>query len=415
MHRIGCPRYQVFTIGEFLNMPQDCFYNFYADLHLMQVLKILKIKTLIDVNAHFAKSYTLTKMQNDFTEIEGVYEKNILPIKENIYSRVYKSFADCQFKHYDAALIYVNSPTAFENNICTVENSADTIITFAKYGSELYKYIHTSKINFVRVDTIGTFSGEWLICRRHKPPENFAMYVATHKKLPPEYIEKFPAGYKIIHAGKENAEDFGYIGDNTGKNISYLNPYINEITALYWMWKNTSDSVIGLSHYRRFFTASEESKDFINFVDTKFAYEKILTKEQAMNILKDYDIILTQLAHRHTAWYEDAGPSFAFATIRKHLMRTHPDYIDAFDYLTNVSFFYSKSMFVTRRNIFDAYCKWFFSFYIDATREVLNSELYSKDKATRMMGFLAERISTIWLMKNNLRIKELKILERLDL
>ena len=108
---------------------------------------------------------------------------------------------------------------------------------------------------------------------------------------------------------------------------------------------------------------------------------------------------------------------FALSTVRKHLMRVHPEYVDAFDYLVKTSYFYCKNMFVTRRYIFNAYCEWFFSFYLDATREVLNSDVYKKsaDKPERLMGWLAERIQTVWLMKNHLRIKELFIIEKFDI
>ena len=66
-------------------------------------------------------------------------------------------------------------------------------------------------------------------------------------------------------------------------------------------------------------------------------------------------------------------------------------------------------MFVTRRDIFDAYCKWLFSFYLDATEEILRT--VGLDEITgnprRIIGFFSERMMTIWLWKNRLRIKEL--------
>ena len=74
--------------------------------------------------------------------------------------------------------------------------------------------------------------------------------VATHKKydMPSEDI------YLPIHVGREGKEDLGYQGDNQGENISLKNSNYCELTGLYWAWKNLQCDVIGLSHYRRYFT-----------------------------------------------------------------------------------------------------------------------------------------------------------------
>lgn len=58
--------------------------------------------------------------------------------------------------------------------------------------------------------------------------------VATHKKywMPKDEI------YLPIHVGKKGKDDLGYIGDDTGDNISIKNPNYCELTGLYWAWKN---------------------------------------------------------------------------------------------------------------------------------------------------------------------------------
>ena len=419
---IGCASSQIVSMREFFTMNHDAFYDLQADMQLLNFLNFLKPRTLLDLNAHFAKSGVFTKGNDNPTEIDAVCKENFFQIKDNVYTHVYKNFSECRLKYYDAALIYVDSPQEFDKNVSQVEQCADVIITFAKYHSELEKYIVANSKNFNEVRVLRSFSGQWLICRQNKPPQDFAMYVVTHKKLPAEHVEKLPADYKIIHAGKALSEDLGYIGDDTGDNISKLNPNINELTALYWMWKNTSHSVTGLSHYRRFFTDSNDEKNFMIYMDKNFSYEKILTKEKALKILDTCDIILTKPANRSSIWYEDLNEdleltNFALSTVKKHLLRVHPEYVDAFDYLVNTSLFYCKNMFVARKYVFDAYCEWFFSFYLDATREVMNSKVYEKSdrKTARLMGYLAERVQTVWLMKNHLRIKELYIIERLDL
>ena len=391
-------------------MPTDAFYDFDADRQFMNLLKPMSIKTLLDVDAHFLKSQLLTKGFNDLTEIDCISETELPPIKENIYNRVYKKFSDCQFRHYDAALVYGRTNINFMTAFSELENMTDVVITFARYGSEFEKYLAANLNFFERIDFVPSFAGRWFICRRHSRPKDFAVYVVTHKELPAEHVKKLPEGYKVIHAGRTLAEDLGYIGDNTGDNISYLNPYMSEFSALYWMWKNTNHSIIGLAHYRRFIT---------EIPDATFLHEKILTKESAEKILRDYDIILTLVGIDLNTFEATVSlnnrkiTELINSTIRKYLSKTFPDYVGTFDDVIYSRVFYNCTLFVTRRDIFDSYCKWLFSFMVDACKEFVKN--VSSDSLTVMMrrlpSGLAERMMTVWLMKNRLRTKELTLMQ----
>ena len=400
---------QIVTIEEFKVLPQGFFYDVSADFHLLPYLKDYKVETLLDVDGYFSRGRIFTKLINDFTEIDAVVEKTLPPIIENIYTHVYKNLAQVGFKRYDAALIIERSPADFENMFALLENFSDTIITFARMGSEFEKFIFDNAKHFAEVLGFNGGSVNWYSVTRRKPKENFCNYVVTHKLTPHE--DKLPEGYETIHAGRALNPDLGYLGDNTGENISRLNPYINEITALYWIWKNTSHTVIGLSHYRRFFTESNSSK---------FSYEKILTQDAAQKILKRYDIIVSEIYYGGLTQREfimnDCGKdlaTFGETILKKYLLQVQPDYLDAFEFVMNSTTLYKCNMFVTRKNIFDAYCKWLFSFYLDATEEIVR--LVGLDKVTsnqrRIVGYFSERLMTTWLIKNRLRIKELKIMQ----
>ena len=395
----------VITTEQFKNLPLGFFYDVYSEMSLLRSLENFSVKTLLDVDACFAKGMLFTKMGNDFTEIDCISEEPLMPIKENFYRRVYKNFSEVGFRRYDAALIVERPPIDFMSAFVFLEKFSDRVITFARTGSELEKYISANAKNFSAGNGFRTATGTWFFLTRHKPQENFCVYVVTHKPTP--HDGKLPEGYKIIHAGRALNPDLGYLGDNTGDNISDLNLYINEITALYWFWKNANDSVVGLCHYRRFFTESN---------DETFAYEKILTKDAALKILHNHDIIV--LFHRgdenqHEIIERDCGSELkklGETIVKKYLLKTQPEYLDAFDYVLNSITFYKCNMFVTRRDILDAYCKWLFSFIIDATREVLRTVTLQNLPWTprRLMSFLAELMPTVWLAKNYLRIKELK-------
>ena len=399
---------QVVTLDEFKVTPPDFLYDVNADIRLLPYLKNSGVKTLLDVDAYFARGRLFTKFGNDFTEIDAVSEKNLPPITENFYTHIYKNLAQVGLKHYDAALIIEREPAAFESMLALLENFSDVIITFARKGSELERYIFDTADNFKKVLGLRGGAVDWYLLTRQEPPENFCIYVVTHKKVE---LDTLPEGYEIIHAGREGKEDLGYLGDDTGENISRLNLYINELTALYWVWKNISNTVVGLAHYRRFFTESNSGK---------FSYEKILTKEAALKILESYDIIVSETYHGGLTQREFVAndcskelATFGELILKKHLLQAQPDYLDAFEFVMNSTSLYKCNMFVTRKNIFEAYCKWLFSFLIDATEEaVQKADLENRSwSPRRLMSFLGERMLTVWLMKNRLRIKELKIMQ----
>ena len=142
---------KVITIDEFKTLPLEFFYDVEADLQIFPSLKKLSIKTLLDVDGYFSRGRIFTKLGNDFTEIDGVAEENLLPIRENIYTHVYKNLADVGFKRYDAALIIERPPAEFESLFAMLENFSDTIITFARQGSELERHIIDNANKFSEV------------------------------------------------------------------------------------------------------------------------------------------------------------------------------------------------------------------------------------------------------------------------
>lgn len=80
-----------------------------------------------------------------------------------------------------------------------------------------------------------------------KNKKDIKIIVAAHKK----YHMPEDSCYLPLHVGKKGKDDLGYLGDDTGDNISEKNPYYCELTGLYWAWKNLKADYIGLVHYRR--------------------------------------------------------------------------------------------------------------------------------------------------------------------
>lgn len=393
------------TINHFKTLPTDFFYDFVSELALLNYLKNSPVRTLLDVDGYFVRGNIFTKSPN--LEIDCIYSKYLPPIIENLYAHIYNDFSEIAHKHYDAALIIERKPIDFLSIYTFLGHFTDNVITFSRTDNELEKYIIANLNNFDKAHSINLETLKWFFLKRHTKPEDFCIYVVTHKSTS---LGALPVGYKIIHAGRALSKDLGYLGDDSGDNISYLNPYANEVTALYWIWKNSYHTIIGLCHYRRFFTES---------TDLTFAYDKILTKDAALKLLERHDIIVSTIGYEMMIQRDlirnDCGEdltSFAYSVIKKHLIKNQPDYIDSFEMVMNMVAIYKCNMFVMRWELFDSYCRWLFSFFIDATQEVVRSIRLDdvKGNPRRILGYFSERMMMTWLIKNRLRIKELNFM-----
>ena len=101
------------------------------------------------------------------------------------------------------------------------------------------------------------------------------VYVVSHSE---EDIRDIDANdvYVPLFVGRDGKDNFGFVSDDTGDNISSKNSSYCELTGLYWMWKNSTADIIGLVHYRRYFA--------------KWRLGKRLERKELEEIFKDYCI-----------------------------------------------------------------------------------------------------------------------------
>lgn len=251
--------------------------------------------------------------------------------------------------------------------------------------------------------------GCWAVFDTRALPDDVSveLYVAAHKafRMPPH-----ADCYKPIQAGRCGRAPLGFPGDDTGENISELNPYLNECTALYWIWRHARGQYIGLMHYRRYF-----AREYV------LPGGSLLDAADVCSLLQDYDILLPE---RTTEYYplqvrmviaNDVGREAE--TRMEQLIRTlleerQPEYSEAFQQVMEDFSFYRCNMFVTRREILAEYCAWLFSFLIDAVRQFDYSGMDATQQ--RIAGYFAERMLSVWLLRQKLKIGELPLLEILS-
>ena len=130
---------------------------------------------------------------------------------------------------------------------------------------------------------------------------NIKIFVThKHKSFETNIIKPIQTGRSIAN---EVFEDM--IGDNTGDNISQLNPYFCETSAIYWVWKNYNKignpDYVGFMHYRRHLSFIDSS--FFNeclyglvhnkILDEEYLIKYGLTDEKISEVVSKYDIVVS--------------------------------------------------------------------------------------------------------------------------
>ncbi len=228
--------------------------------------------------------------------------------------------------------------------------------------------------------------------------EQFSSYIVTHKN----YMLKKVVGYYPICVGEYSVK--GLLSDKDGDNISDLNCKINEMTAIYWVWKNRISKVVGFCHYRRYF-----------YNNNVTCFENELKAETVMNILKEHDVIVHQRSFKEdrTIIEELKMPlskqafDEGYDIIIKYMKLYQPTYLDDLETVLKGNTLCYYNMFITTWDIFDEYCNWLFSFLIPAAEEFDVDKYEGQDKRT--IGFFAERMLSVWLHHNPKKLKSLPV------
>lgn len=218
------------------------------------------------------------------------------------------------------------------------------------------------------------------------------IFVCTHKKMDDLSL---PEGLKYIQVGASlSGEDFGYIKDNNGiDNISERNREYCELTAHYYVWKNSqTESNIGFCHYRRYFNIS------VNHAD---------------NILKKYDIILPNKSFRggtNADFFINCATREDLYIALQAIKKLSPEYYSTAEYyLFHFNGFIGLNMFITSRQIANEYFQWSFSI-LDYCYKNLKLSEYSRLR--RVIGYIGEFLLPIYCFHNKLKIKYVEIIDK---
>ena len=212
------------------------------------------------------------------------------------------------------------------------------------------------------------------------------IFVATHKAFDKIYQDEV---YNPIHVGKKLSNtDLGYIGDNTGDNISEKNQYYSEMTAQYWAWKNVHKvEFIGFCHYRKYF-------------------ETTFTEQNVEDIFKDgIDVVMAGPVVRNFGrldFLKEFMSSEDIAIMLYVVKKKYPDYYQTVSEYAYGYKDYPMNMFVCRKSLFDEYAKWIFSILFECEKYI---KLSPYSRARRIYGYIAEFLMPVYFIHNRCKIK----------
>lgn len=191
------------------------------------------------------------------------------------------------------------------------------------------------------------------------------IYIVSHKPFEGE----IPSFYKVLYVGD--------MYEGSGKdNINHLNPYLNELTALYDIWKNKKDKTVGLCHYRRFFTKNGH----------------ILKASEASDLLEKSEIITVY----------DIAPlkldTFLETIISKPLFDKYVSRLpEGFQkWLKEANGFCPCNMFICRRELLNKYCEHLFPMIIPMAEQFILEDASKEGVDTRALGRIAEIYFAYW-------------------
>lgn len=215
---------------------------------------------------------------------------------------------------------------------------------------------------------------------------NVKIIVATHKK----YWMPGDSMYVPLLLGADKKESEGFETDNSGENISALNPFFCELTGTYWAWKNLKADYIGLVHYRRHFSLHRYNKNIKEAILTYNELKPMLGSIKVFTPSKRHYIIESLSSH-----YSHTHEAEHLEVTRQVIGEKYPEYLGTYDEVLKRRWGYMFNMMVMERNLFESYCDWVFDILFELRQRLGDNGMSSFNR--RYYGRIAEIIFNVWL------------------
>ena len=210
---------------------------------------------------------------------------------------------------------------------------------------------------------------------------DIAMYeVRNHRDKPLTKRPPLQAYEHTIQAGAVITEErVAPLLDNTGVNISAKNKQYCEMTATYWVWKNTKHAWTGIEHYRRHLLVTPAM--MTDDVDAILPFPYLCWPNTLMQFRRF------------------VGAEVVDALLRA-LKTLHPGEYAEYESILNGPYQYTYNLVCARREAFEDYCTWFF--HITENMETM-ADTVPVLAETRALSYVAEVLTNLYFMSHNTR------------
>lgn len=169
--------------------------------------------------------------------------------------------------------------------------------------------------------------------------------------------------------------------DDTGESISHKNKQYCELTATYWVWKNTHHDWTGIEHYRR----------------------RLLVRPEMLQDSVDAILPLPYLCSPNTvSQFRRFVSEDVLQALLRALQKVHPAEYEEYHAILFGPYQYTYNLLCARRKVFEDYCSWFFE--ITECLEQM-AETVPELKTTRALSYVAEVLTNLYFMSQQERWK----------
>lgn len=173
--------------------------------------------------------------------------------------------------------------------------------------------------------------------------------------------------------------------DDAGEHISERNRQFCELTALYWIWKNAGQEIVGLEHYRRHFlldetwlSEMEAGKIDVVLPTPLYVAPTIAENYRKRHVASDWDFMMDYMRRIYPDDYKEASGFF------------------------DTNLYSPCNMFIMRKKVLDDLCAWLFPILFICAEHGRERE---DEYQNRYPGFLAERLMTFFFEKKRNRYR----------